>query len=104
MKNHSNRCAGPVMRNVIRTAALLVVLGSRVAPAPTMASERSSAGRAIARVPSSLTQDARLIDSAPIGHRQPHARDVPAENPGDLEHLSEEDAAVDRKLIICRGC
>jgi hypothetical protein len=37
-------------------------------------------------VPSLVTQNTRLI-GAPVGHRQPHARDVPSENPGDLEHI-----------------
>jgi hypothetical protein len=50
-----------------------------------------------------LTQNTQSI-GAPVGHRQPHARDVPSENSGDLEHIGEEDAAVDRKLNICRGC
>jgi hypothetical protein len=50
-----------------------------------------------------LTQNTRLI-GAPVGHRQPHARDVPSENAADLEHIGEEDAAVNRKLNICRGC
>jgi hypothetical protein len=43
-------------------------------------------------------------NGVPIGHRQPHARDVPLENASDLERIGEEDAAVDRKLTICRGC
>jgi len=46
----------------------------------------------------------RLVSEAPVGHRQPRVRDVPSQNPGDLEHLTDEDAAVDRKLTICRGC
>jgi hypothetical protein len=45
----------------------------------------------------------RLID-APIGRCQPHANEVPSVNASDLEHIGAEDAAVDRKLIICRGC
>jgi hypothetical protein len=49
-------------------------------------------------------QDTRLIGSAPIGHRQPHSGDVPSENTGDIERIGAEDAAVDRKLNICRGC
>ncbi|WP_407174351.1 hypothetical protein [Bradyrhizobium sp. STM 3562] len=52
-------------------------------------------------VPSPQMQMAR---GAPIGHRQPQAKDVPSENPSDLERVSEEDRAVDRKLTICRGC
>jgi hypothetical protein len=92
------------MRNLIGTAALLALLGSRVAMAQTMAGARSSAGPTMAGVPSSLTQDTRLTGGAPIGHRQPHARDVASEDAGDLEHIGDEDAADDRKLNICRGC
>jgi hypothetical protein len=92
------------MRNLIRMFALLALLGSRATIAQTIGSAASSAGSASATVPSSLTQNTRSIGSAPIGHRQPHARDVPSESAGDLEHIGEEDAAVDRKLNICRGC
>ena len=41
---------------------------------------------------------------APVGHRQPKAKDVP---PGVQENLgvrSPEDRAIDRKLRICRDC
>jgi hypothetical protein len=51
-----------------------------------------------------LTQNTRLIGGAPVGHRQPHTSDIPSQNASDLEHIGEEDAAVDRKLNICRGC
>jgi hypothetical protein len=55
-------------------------------------------------MPPVLAQDARLIGNAPIGHRQPRITDVPSVNSGDLEHIGPEDAEVDRKLNICRGC
>ena len=43
--------------------------------------------------------------TAPIGHRQPHAGDVPATTMGSLDFLDQEDANVDRKIAgICRGC
>ena len=47
------------------------------------------------------------VPSAPVGHRQPRAGDVPDEknlsNPNDF--LSKENAALDKKLkSICRGC
>ena len=54
--------------------------------------------------PPSLMQNTRSLGGAPVGHRQPHTSDVPSQNASDLEHISEEDAAVDRKLTICRGC
>ena len=37
---------------------------------------------------------------APMGHRQPHAIDVPHEQIDDDQLF----AALDRKLRICRGC
>jgi hypothetical protein len=86
------------MRNLITTVALLALLGGPVAIAQTTGSARSSAGPASPTVPSSLTPDTRLIGSAPVGHRQPHASDVPSDNSNDLEHISAEDAAVDRKI------
>ncbi|GLR89118.1 hypothetical protein GCM10007857_58310 [Bradyrhizobium iriomotense] len=93
------------MRNLIKTVAVLALLGSRGAIAQTVGTARSSAGSfTAATAPFSLTQDERLIGRAPIGHRQPRVRDVPSEIPGDLERLTEEDAAVDRRIIICRGC
>ena len=51
-----------------------------------------------ATAPLSSTRDTRLSASAPVGHRQPRARDIPSQNPSDLERLTEEDATVDRKL------
>ena len=42
---------------------------------------------------------------APVGHRQPRIRDVPAAvlSPSDIE-LRREDELIDKKLLICRGC
>lgn len=43
--------------------------------------------------------------TAPVGHRQPHAADIPATTMGPLDFLDREDADVDRKIAgICRGC
>jgi hypothetical protein len=92
------------MRNLIRIAVLLALLGSRTTIAQTIGSAASRAGSASTTAPSSLTQNTRLIGDAPVGHRQPHTSDVPSQNASDLEHIGEEDAAVDRKLNICRGC
>ena len=92
------------MRNLIRIIVLLAQLGNRATIAQTVGSATSSAGLASTTAAPSLTQNTRSIGGAPVGHRQPHARDVPSGNASDLEHISEEDAAIDRKLIICRGC
>ncbi len=41
--------------------------------------------------------------SAPVGHRQPRAADVPTSD--SLSVLDQEDADVDRKISsVCRGC
>ncbi len=92
------------MRNLIRIIVLLAQLGNRATIAQTVGSATSSAGLASTTAAPSLTQNTRSIGGAPVGHRQPHARDVPSGNASDLEHISEEDAAIDRQLIICRGC
>ena len=43
--------------------------------------------------------------SAPVGHRQPRAADVPASTSASLQILDPEDANVDRKISnVCRGC
>jgi hypothetical protein len=41
---------------------------------------------------------------APIGHRQPRAKDVPSWIEENLGTRSLEDEAIDRKLRICRDC
>jgi hypothetical protein len=41
---------------------------------------------------------------APVGHRQPRARDVPSGVQDNYGVRSPEDEAIDRKLRICRGC
>jgi hypothetical protein len=93
------------MRNVIKIVAILALLGSRGAIAQTVGTARSSArSPTTATAPISLTQDTRLAGGAPVGYRQPQARDVSSQSPNDLGHLTAEDAAVDRKLTICRGC
>lgn len=47
--------------------------------------------------------------SAPIGHRQPRAADVPANAPKDelaqrIERIKRINRSLDRQLQICRGC
>jgi hypothetical protein len=69
------------MRNLITTIALLTLLSSPGAIAQTTGSTRSSAELVSPIVGTSMTSDTRLIGSAPIGHRQPRASDVPSENP-----------------------
>ncbi|GKQ53026.1 hypothetical protein [Bradyrhizobium sp. Ce-3] len=43
--------------------------------------------------------------SAPVGHRQPRAADIPAATSTSQQIIDQEDAIVDRKIRgICRGC
>jgi hypothetical protein len=43
--------------------------------------------------------------SAPVGHRQPRAADVPALTSASQQVFDQEDADVDRKIrSVCRGC
>jgi hypothetical protein len=43
--------------------------------------------------------------SAPVGHRQPRAADVPASASVSQHSLDQEDADIDRKIrSVCRGC
>ena len=93
------------MRILITTVALLALLEGPMAIAQTIGSARSSTEPSSrSTMPPILAQDARLIGNAPIGHRQPRITDVPSVNSSDLEHIGPEDAEVDRKLNICRGC
>jgi hypothetical protein len=87
------------MRNLIKTAAVLALLGNRPAMAQTVG--EPSAGPAAPTLSSPL--ETRL-SGAPIGHRQPRAGDVPPQTADNLEQLSAEDERIDRKLNICRGC
>jgi len=41
---------------------------------------------------------------APIGHRQPTAKDVPQNENSAIEAVDESDKELNRKLNICRGC
>jgi hypothetical protein len=43
--------------------------------------------------------------SAPVGHRQPRAADIPASLSGSQQIIDREDANVDMKIKgVCRGC
>jgi len=46
----------------------------------------------------------QAVWQAPIGHRQPGAKDVPPRVEENLGTRSPEDEAIDRKLRICRDC
>jgi hypothetical protein len=56
-----------------------------------------SSGRSIGTVGNST------VWQAPVGHCQPRATDIPGQSK-DLAILDPEDAFVDSKISICRGC
>ena len=91
-----------IIHKLARIALLAASLGCRTATGETIRALGTSTTPAGALDVASLGKDARL--NAPIGHRQPRARDLPSEDIGELEHISDQDRAIDRRLIICRGC
>jgi len=42
--------------------------------------------------------------SAPVGHRQPNASNVPESVLRDENAMQAEDSKLDKELNICRGC
>jgi len=52
----------------------------------------------------SMSNPATGAWEAPIGHRQPRAKDVPSWIEKNLGTRSPEDQTIDRKLRICRDC
>jgi len=85
-----------------------------IAPTPIQRREMTAVGRGTADVmasaPSIPSSKRRLETtttpwSAPVGHRQPLAADVPTSTSVSQQSLDEEDANVDRKIkSVCRGC
>jgi hypothetical protein len=69
-----------------------VLLAAALAPSISLAAEQRAMHDA-------LTETKPW--SAPTGHRQPHAADVPQEFSGTDDQLY---ALLDRRLRICRGC
>jgi hypothetical protein len=82
---------------------VLVFAFSSVALARDAASQRAvvPTGATLADQPSTGT-----VWPAPVGHRQPRAHDIPMQRPQRESDAEQEKLhkALDRKLIICRGC
>lgn len=95
-----------MMRKLIKMVALLAFIGNRDALAQTVGVAKSPTASVIATTPLKPMQDSRStpVGIAPIGRRQPRLRDLPFAAISELERLSAEDRALDRKLMICRGC
>ncbi|UFX47817.1 hypothetical protein HAP47_0014600 [Bradyrhizobium sp. 41S5] len=73
----------------------------------TMAVTTSCFAQAAVREPSAFASNETATRpwSAPLGHRQPRAADIPAAASASQQIIDQEDATVDRKIkSICRGC
>ena len=89
------------MRKWITTIALLALVDTSVAIAQTAGSPNPAA-------PPSRNPDNQLVlNSAPAGHRQLRADQVPSEKNlmDQNDPVNRENAALDRMITgICRGC
>jgi len=99
------------MRAVAMTYAIVAALavGSAAlaqnnADQPNNADQQSGPGAQTTGRAGSDSGQPTNVREAPIGHRQPKAKDVPRGIEENLGARSPEDAAVDRKLRICRDC
>lgn len=82
------------MKKTVISMALLLAMG-----APSAMAQSGNAGSGASKSGS--------LPSAPVGHRQPRAGDVPDEkNISDPNNpVNKEDALLDKKIkSICRGC
>jgi hypothetical protein len=90
------------MRAIAMSNALVAVtLLWSAAAAQNNPDQRPPATRGSAQ---SADQPATSAREAPIGHRQPRAKDVPSWIEENLGTRSADDEAIDRKLRICRDC
>jgi hypothetical protein len=94
------------MRGVaVPYAVLAAVLVLNAAVAQNDPGQPSSPSSPSAQTTGQADDDiAPAVWQAPIGHRQPSAKDVPPKVEEDLGIRSPEDEAIDRKLRICRDC
>jgi hypothetical protein len=95
------------MRVIATTYALvaaLAVCGAALAQNNADQPSASSGSAQTTGQANSGTGQPTNVREAPIGHRQPTAKDVPRRIEDNLGVRSPEDEAVDRKLRICRDC
>jgi hypothetical protein len=88
------------MRAVVILVAVVASIAS-TCEANAQSSNSQPAAPQISPQTSQSSDPPRGIPSAPVGHRQPRAGDVPKE--GTITR-SETDVELERKLNICRGC
>ena len=85
--------------------AAVVLAGAAAAQNnPPSPSGRSSGGAQTGGQSDSTTGQVEGVREAPVGHRQPRARDLPAAPSAAPPIRSPEEQDIDRKLRICRDC
>jgi hypothetical protein len=84
--------------------AALAVCGAAMAQNNANQPTGSSGGAQTTGQADSTTGQVNTGRQAPIGHRQPKAKDVPPGVEQNMGIRSPEDEAIDRKLRICRDC
>jgi hypothetical protein len=99
------------MRAVAMTYAIVAALAvggaalaQNNADQPNNTDQPSGSGAQTTGQAGSGTGQSTTVRQAPVGHRQPTAKDVPPGVDEKLGARSPEDQAVDRKLRICRDC
>ena len=90
------------MRGVAVPAAVLVLNAAVAQNDPGQPSSPSSPSAQTTQQADENIEEA--VWQAPIGHRQPSAKDVPSSAEKNLGVRSPEDVTIDRDLRICRGC
>jgi hypothetical protein len=91
------------MRKLIGAVILAALLSGSAATAETVGLAKPSHVAGSSNTSDVSSPTLGMPWPAPVGHRQPQAKDLQSGS-NEFERISEEDRAVDRKLAICRGC
>ena len=90
------------MRLPAARAAMLAMASSAVLAGSVLAQDAADGSTRRAVEPPRTSGQAPREIQAPIGHRQPAAKDVPSD--GDQAAAKAANREIDRRLNICRGC
>jgi hypothetical protein len=90
-----------VAMSYVLVAAAVLAGAAAAQNNPDPAARQSGGAQTTGQTDSTAGQVGR---EAPVGHRQPRAKDVPAGPNASAPIRSPEEQEVDRKLRICRDC